>query len=98
MTQQPYANAGKKTKGLPRFLSRAGRAAGPLQGGANVRLAERVQRMKGMADLRLAVRGAPTQLYPCPECDGCGLHKRACGFFLDRKAIQIQSNPQGVAA
>lgn len=41
----------------------------------------------------LSARGLHTQLYPCPECDRCGLHRSSCRFYIDRSTIQDATNP-----
>lgn len=66
----------------PEFLSREGRL-----------VASRRSRRAGAEDLRLVGRALQLRVSPCPECDGAGLHKRRCGFYLDRAGIQFQSNP-----
>ena len=81
----------------PKFLSRKARQAQqePTRAtlGARAKLAGRAHRLTQQADNRLVACGTATQLHPCPECDGSGLHKARCGFYLDRSKIQAKTNP-----
>lgn len=84
------------TNSKPKFLSRKARAVEPVQTGYayRLRLSGRAHRLTQAVDSRLVARGNQTQLHPCPECDGCGLHKVRCGFYMDRAKLQAASNPK----
>lgn len=76
--------------GHPKFLSKAARMTNVEPGRT---LSARMMKLRAAVDSRLMARAGPTQLSPCPDCNACGLHKRRCRFYLDRAAIQVQSNP-----
>lgn len=83
-TKNPKASHGK-----PLFLNRRQRQArAPTAFGS-----KRMRKLQEQAEERLAARKNVTRLSPCPECNGAGLHRRVCGFYLDRAMIQAKTNP-----
>jgi hypothetical protein len=74
----------------PYYLSRQNRSLGYSY---KANLGQRVSTRLEEVDRRLMSRRGQTYLSPCPECDGSGLHKVRCRFYVDRRILQAQSNP-----